>query len=149
MTKPPVIPSTLVELGRAVELECGEYRWRWSKKDDFILCSSESGTKLFIFARPKSVVERGTFDPDKAKSLYQTFNRREDDQYLAGRIPTPRRSIGRAKSVVYSSDKFGRRYEYIHHFKSPPILWVDNAKTPRIVALTGGKIRVTQRGIEG
>jgi hypothetical protein len=146
--KPPKVPNTLVEIGRCVELGFENKLWKWTVRDNFILTSSESGKRIFIFERPKTT-DKPPAKLDRAKKLYNIFHGRKYDEYLQGKLYALRSKVGRAIHVVYNSDKFGPRRDYIHHFVSQPIVWADRVKNPRIVALTGGHIRITARGIEG
>lgn len=147
-SKPPKVPLTLVEIGRCVEIGFENRLWKWTVRDNFILTSSESGKRLFIFARPKTI-DKAPAKLDRAKKLYKIFHGRKYDEYLKGTLYALRSKVGRAIHIVYNSDKFGPRRDYIHHFDSLPIVWADRSKNPRIVALTGGHIRITARGIEG
>lgn len=146
--KPPKVPLTLVELGRCVELGLEDRTWKWTIRENWILTSSQSGKRLFMFARPKTSKEKPA-KLDRAKKLYSAFQGHKWDEYLQGKLYALRSKAGRAIHVVYNSDKFGPRRDYIHHFSTPPIVWADRIKNPRIVALTGGHIRITARGIEG
>ena len=149
-TRPPNVPLVLIELGRLVELQTDIHKWKWTKKEDWIVASSESGKRLYLFPRPKkqTTVEGTTYAKEGAK-LYKIFNHRKHDKLLKGNIHELKRREGRAINIIYHSDKFGRASNYIHSFDRPPIVWVNNNKNPKIVALTGGDIRINTRGIEG
>jgi hypothetical protein len=148
--KAPKVPKTLVELGRLVELGFEAQLWKWLVSEDWILTSSESGKRLYLFERPGLVVSSPS-SMDRGKKLYKRFNHRKHDDYRKGKLRSLRAKAkpGRALHIVYNSDKFGPKENYIHHFDHPPVVWVDRNKNPRIVALTGGRIRITSRGIEG
>ena len=127
--KPPTMPKVLVQLGRAVEIDGDVWEWTWNKGDKWILTASTNGRALYLFQAPKQQVDL--------------------DRSLSGKVPALRQRAGCANHIVYASDKFGDMAEYIHIFEKLPIVWTDNPKKPRIIALTGGSIRVTKRGIEG
>lgn len=150
-TRSPSVPLVLVELGRLVELQTDSVRWKWTAKEDWIVCSNESGKRLFLFPRPpKKPVKDSTAYAKKGERLYKIFNHRKSDKLLKGKICDLKRREGRAIHIIYRSDKFGgRASNYIHSFDKPPIVWVNSTKNPKIVALTGGDIRITTRGIEG
>ena len=149
-SKPPKVSRILVELGSVVELGFEAQVWKWRVSENWILTSSESGKRLYLFERPETVVSAPA-RMNRGKRLYKTFNHRKHDDYRKGKIRSlrARAKAGRARHIVYNSDKFGPKEDYIHHFDTPPLVWVDANKNPRIVALTGGSIRITARGIEG
>lgn len=148
--KPPTMPKVLVQLGRAIEIDGNEWEWTWNKGDKWILCASTNGRALYLFQAPKKQVD---LDPNvvvkKGEKLYDIFNHRDFDKSLSGKVPALRQRAGLAHHIVYASNKFGGMAEYIHRFEKQPIVWTDNPKKPRIIALTGGSIRITKRGIEG
>lgn len=149
-TKPPSVPLVLIELGRLVELQTGDHRWKWTKKENWIVCASESGKRLYLFPKPKQQPSSRTttYAKDGVK-LYKLFNHRKYDRLVTGKINDLQYREGRAIHIIYHSDKFGRGSNYIHSFDKPPIVWTNNKKSPKIVALTGGEIKITSRGIEG
>lgn len=65
MPKPkmPSIPTVLVELGRAVELDSDKWTWTWNTRDNWIVAATADGKRLFLFARPKK-----TKNPDEEMS---------------------------------------------------------------------------------
>ena len=137
----------LVELGRLVELQTSNRRLRWNKKDNWILACNVSGNRLFCFPRPRKTTD--TVATDNSKKLFKIFNHHPADEILAGKICDAGIRDGRAISITYHSDKFGRASNYIHSFDTPPITWVNNKKNPKVIKLTGGHIKITARGIEG
>ena len=148
----PRIPDRLVELGRAVEVDSDNYKWEWTAKENHVVACSENGKTLFVFPRGKNrATQLGDDDEiNEAMAIYKTFNRKNA---TAGRKVKVRdklkREGGRAIHIIYNSDKFGDRHNYIHTFDSPPIVWVDREWEPRMIVLTGGSIHITKRGIEG
>ncbi len=151
MDKPPTIPKTLVELGRAVEIETTTRRWRWSKKDNWVVCASTGGKRLFVFQKPKkkSTQKEGS-SIRRGQRLYDVFSGRPSEQIVQGKVPELRyKGEDRAVHIIYHSDKFGSPAKYIHEFDTPPIVWTSSQTNPKMIALTGGKITITDRGIEG
>lgn len=119
------------------------------KKDTF-------RTKVFDKKRGiKSVMacpyQKYALNPGKTRGerLFKLFNRADPRESLRGKVVDRTKKTGKGVHIVYNSDKFGKRENYIHEFETAPTVWVDNAKKPRMIALTGGRIRITARGIEG
>lgn len=142
-------PEIAIYLGRAAELDGDQWVWTWTKKDNFALVSDmEPNTGLYIFGVKKFRLEPQS--PSKrASKLYTKFNRRYPDQCYWTSAPAATELVGRANYIVYESDKFGAKKKYIHEFESKPKIYVDNPRKPRMLALLGGKIEITKRGIEG
>lgn len=146
------VPSMLADLADCVSIELehkGEMRFAKSN-GSFALCTTKSGTELWIVARKGS--KRVQADDEKIENLYERFTGFEADP--VGKlvlIPEVRLSrFDRAMAIVYRSDKFGRtKKDYIHSFNAYPTVSVDRPNKPRIVALRGGRIRVTAEGIKG
>jgi hypothetical protein len=144
------LPRRVVDLGRCVEIEFSDGRIWKTKKRRIHLCSSESGRTLWVLPVSK---EKATSIPKHR--LYEDFT----GYYVSGvrtafggneKHPTKLISLGRVKSIVYESSKWdGRKREYIHTFRSKPIARTDNPDKPLLVKISGGKIRVKARGIEG
>lgn len=151
MTKPITIPKVLVELGRAVELETNTRKWRWLKKDNWIVCASTGGKNLFLFAKPKGAAPAQDGPTiRRGQRLFDVFNHRTSEELKRGRVPELKfKGEDRAVHIIYHSDKFGSAANYIHEFDTPPIVWVSSKQNPKIIGLTGGKITITDRGIEG
>lgn len=145
------IPALLVDIAdaRAIELEDGrELQFRIAGK--FAMCANKAGDELWILSRKGG--KRVMTEDDKAEKLFEKFTGFEADMdgalvQLPALLLT---RLGRAMSIIYRSDKFSTKpADYIHAFKKYPTVSVDNMKRPRIVAIRGGKIRVTAEGITG
>lgn len=145
------IPALLVDLAdaRAIELEDGrELRFRLS--GGFAMCSNKKGDELWILSRRGG--KQVATEDDRAEKLFETFTgfEAEDTGALVQLPGLSLERIGRAMSIIYRSDKFGTKAkDYIHAFKQYPTVSVDNPNRPRIVALRGGRIKVTAEGITG
>lgn len=145
------IPALLVDLAdaREVELEDGQVlKFRLSGK--FALCTNKAADELWIMSR--SGGKRVATEDTKAETLFEKFTGFEADD--AGElVQLPEfclERLGRAKNIIYRSDKFSSLdSDYIHAFKKYPTVSVDNKTRPRIVAIRGGQIRVTAEGITG
>lgn len=146
------IPGQLVDLAwaREIELEDGS-KLKFPLSGKFALCSNGKGDELWIISKNRSR-NIDTQDGEKYQKLFEKFTGFESDDI--GTLVTPPSAqltrVGRAKSIVYRSDKFSRSdHDYIHPFKAPPIVSVDNRRSPKICAIRGGRIRVTAEGITG
>lgn len=151
--KSPWVPTLLVDLAdaKSVDLEGGE-QLKFPFSGNFAMCATRSGRELWIVSRKGGKNVRTT--DEKGEALYESFTGFEHDD--VGRMIqiTPKNMIriGRAMNIVYRSDKFSRSgdtSDYIHAFNAYPTVSVDNVKRPKIVALRGGRIRVTKEGIKG
>ena len=154
------IDSVLVCLGRAVEMIADGKRYKWTIKDGMNLYSPPGGKKLFILNTQKKPISGAKFRAEiaetggrfeKGLALYKEWHECEP---ASGSLMTPPRgflfSAGRVESLEYNSTKYtGRKTNYIHTFKSCPLVWVNNKKAPKVLVLTGGKIRVKNEGITG
>ena len=145
------IPTLMADLAdaRAIELEDGR-EIKFPSQGGFALCANKSGDELWILSRKKG--KRVETDDEKAEQLFEKFTGFEAD-YTGALVQLPAlvlERIGRAMSIIYRSDKFSKKpADYIHAFKMYPTVSVDNINRPRIVALRGGKIKVTAEGITG
>lgn len=151
--KSPWVPTLLVDLAdaKSIDLEGGE-QLKFPFRAGFAMCATRSGRELWIVSRKGGKNVRAT--DKKGEDLYESFTGFEHDD--VGRMIqiTPKNMIriGRAMNIVYRSDKFSRSgdtSDYIHAFNAYPTVSVDNVKRPKIVALRGGRIRVTKEGIKG
>lgn len=145
------IPALMVDLAdaRAIELEDGrKLQFRLAGK--FALCANKAGDELWILSRVGG--KQVATEDDKAEKLFEKFTGFEAD-YTGALVQLPGlvlERLGRAKSIIYRSDKFATKSrDYIHAFKRYPTVSVDRKTRPRIVAIRGGKIKVTTEGITG
>jgi len=142
------LPSTVVELGKAVELalDCGEL----IKFRGYALCSNTEGTRLYILRTLKKKVAqpKGGATIDKARQLYSRFSDFESEKAFSLQAADSRLSkIGTADHIVYRSDKWtGKNVDYIHEFDRPPAVWANKSKS--VIALVGS-IHVKKEGITG
>jgi hypothetical protein len=151
--KSPWVPTLLVDLAdaKSIDLEGGE-QLKFPFTGNFAMCATRSGRELWIVSRKGGKNVRTT--DKKGEDLYEDFTGFEHDD--VGKMihinPKNLIRIGRAMDIVYRSDKFsksGDSSDYIHTFRAYPTVSVDNVKRPTIVALRGGRIRVTKEGITG
>jgi hypothetical protein len=145
------IPALLVDLAdaRSIELEDGT-ELKFPLRGAFALCATKRGDELWIVSR-KGGKRVATADT-AAETMFEKFTGFEADD-IGALVQMPEillERIGRAMSVVYRSDKFSNKpSDYIHAFGRYPTVSVDSKTRPRVVALRGGRIRVTAEGIQG
>jgi hypothetical protein len=137
---------------RRIELE-DDRQLRFPVAGFYALATNASGNALWIFSRKRGTKKTVT-GQGAAKGRFETFTGFEaDDIALALKRPTKKmHHIGLVHAIVYRSDKFSRKRiksTYYHKFDYPPKLAVDDIKNPSFVAITGGRFRVTERGIVG
>lgn len=160
------MPGVVSILGKAIELKArlnnGDevfYIWpgrKTKKGNPCHLASNPAGTALFVIPRTKSEKpapnEKNSKEITRAAKLYENFTDLEIENPFSISIAEPNfKRAGRAVHIVYRSDKWtGKDTDYIHTFKQPPIVHVSGGvKNPKMIALTGGRIRVQPRGIVG
>lgn len=170
MTSSVKIPPVVSILGKAIELKArlnngDEVLFAWPTRKNksgrpAYLTSNARGTALYILPivhLKKSRRDTALQNVDekalsKAGQLYENFTDLEMDVPIVLAMPSnPLKRDGRALHIVYESDKWTRKdTDYIHTFKQEPILHLGGSvKNPKIIALTGGRIRVQPRGIIG
>ena len=151
--------AVLAELGIALQLvvEKGdqEITFDFPKTAKFILATNPAGTCVFIFS-----AYPGKFTDEKRKELEkriekaaQKYSDWSDFDATRGTIhnvtDAPLKSIGRAVSVTYRSDKWtGKATDYIHHFRKMPTVKADSPDDPTFLQVSGS-IRVKTEGITG
>jgi hypothetical protein len=145
-------PEILVELGIAkeVHLDNGDIiRWHGV---GYGLYSNVSGNKLFILKKSKKKKKSLDLNDDRIKrgiALYDSFQNlcpKHGTLNADGKLENAV-NIGRAQGILYKSYKWNENAKYIHEFRSFPLVWI-NRRT-QACALTGGNIKITERGIEG
>jgi hypothetical protein len=152
--KSPVsrIPATLVDIANAMSVELDDGREiKFKLRDDFSVCCNDKGNELWILSRVGSRTV-DVQDGDEYKKLFERFTGYEADNIgeLVKRPSVRMVAIGRCSAILYRSDKFARaEHDYIHPFKTMPTVAVDNDAKPAVVAIRGGRIRVTAEGITG
>jgi hypothetical protein len=151
--KKPWLPALLIDLAVpiSVDLESGE-QLKFPLRGKYSMAANRAGTEIWILPKGDSKNVRAT--DDRGEKLYEQFTGFEHDD-LAKLVKVSPKSmvrIGRAMNIVYRSDKFarpGNKSDYVHPFEHYPIVSVDNIKHPSIVAIRGGRIKVTKEGITG
>jgi hypothetical protein len=151
--KKPWLPALLIDLAIpiSIDLESGE-QLKFPLSGKYSMAANRAGTEIWILPKGDSKNVRAT--DDRGEKLYEQFTGFEHDDVakLVKLSPKSMVRIGRAINIVYRSDKFarpGNKSDYVHPFEHYPIVSVDNIKHPSIVAIRGGRIKVTREGITG
>ncbi len=87
---------------------------------------------------------------DKAEEIVRRWSKREPRKSATCTIPQAELvELGKAKSIVYRSDKWqeGTDQDYIHEFQEGVRCFADNADSPGIFVICGGRLTVTERGL--
>jgi hypothetical protein len=154
------LPPVLATLGRVIEVDGLEVRYKFLKKDNVGLYATPDGKTLYCLKANK---KRATFEEftqiwernkTKAEQGVRLFEEWNDFDSKAGSLATSPRGffflVDRCRSIIYESPKWeGRNNKYIHDFKTPSLMWVNKKSAPTVLMLSGGKIRTTSRGITG
>ena len=158
------IPAVTARLGAALDLvtESSGKRTRHDLGDDWQLLTdadaidrTDGRARLYLVRSELS--DKVPNRLDRASAI-RTFERWHDrrPEFIGGLHDLPDKigqPIGRAVTIGYRSDKWkqpGKTIDYQHDFRDgrPPLVYVDQTHNPRAFLLTGGSIRVTERGIE-
>lgn len=146
------LPSVLVDIADAMSVELDDGREiKFKLRDGFSVSCNDKGNELWILSRAGSRTV-DVQDGEDYKKMFERFTGYEADDVgeLVKRPAARLISIGRCSAILYRSDKFARKeHDYIHPFKTPPTVSVDDNAKPAIVAIRGGRIRVTAEGITG
>ncbi len=156
------IPSTLVQLGvvEKIIVEKNDvtyfYEWPTKGKHRRVLFTNKSGDKLYILVvRPHPITQRRVDKQLKeinaCAEKYEKWSRRESEKINCFSVPDkPVKKYGRAKSIVYLSDKFdGEMDTWIHDFGKCVSVSFNDDDDPTVATIAGGKLRITKYGIEG
>lgn len=159
--KPIKMPDVLIQLGRAVSVEFANGdKIVWPANKGCLLYSAVSGRALYCLVSNKKVSSRADFDSavdvkiDDVRRGMNLYSKWSDFESTSGSLAKRPKGfllcLGRAKSIVYNSDKWvSRSRAYIHTFKSMPKVWANKKTNPTLLVLTGGAIRVEKEGITG
>lgn len=140
------LPRRVIGLGRCIEINFDDGR-QWKPGHRLIwLCSSESGKTLWVLR----VSKENTSQVPKSK-LFTCFHGYEAHGVRIAKAHDTRtlKNFGKVKSVVYQSRKWGDNASYIHKFRTKPTAYADSIKSPSLVKISGGKIRIKAEGITG
>jgi len=147
------IPDTLVRLGKPLSIEFldgTEYR----PGRGAILACDVSGKELFVFwpAPSRTAKKTETKTVKKGESIYRKFTGWEVNNFKSLKIPEVNfKFYKHVGNIIYSSDKWGKAgktHRYIHTFENITKCFNRSAKSPGVLKIVG-KIKVTEKGIEG
>lgn len=138
------LPRVVVSLGPCIEVHFSGGRvWRPRNKR-IHLCAGESGRTLWVMG-----VSKEHKDKQPASALFERFRAHAVRGYRNAKIRdriSKLVRLGRVDAVVY---EWSKREERIHRWRKKPQAWADSANNPTFVKISGGRIRVTSRGILG
>lgn len=136
------------QLGEVLEVE-----------SDGKVVRSPRGTPLLWAPKHKALVwveggrKSGKRPATQSSASFEAFNGRTANVEYQIEGPTSGKwyRIGSADRTDYWSDKFGKSDEYTHDHENPrPSLYCYGTKSgPKLWCIRGGKLRITERGIEG
>lgn len=120
----------------------------WSDEEGWMMLWSPALSAVICI--PKQDMQPSSDTDEDAESLVKRFNKRKPRGQSYCDIPaTSLEELGKAKHIVYRSDKWnpGTFHDYIHDFQAGVRCFADNPKEPRIFAICGGRLTVTERGL--
>jgi hypothetical protein len=153
-------PAVMTNLGfiTAIAYECGDEKisFTFPKRglNRMVLACSSDGKKLFGMrarqTKPTQVRFNSRYFEDAA-AKFEQWSGFEVDTYQKCKIKENQmRKAGRALEISYLSDKWtGKQREYFHTFENLSTVHLDNDDDPNLIYITGKRLRVTERGIEG
>lgn len=158
--RPIILPRVLTSIGQALEISTFEELNTWKVKDRVLLYTNTAGNALYCLKATAKKTSRAAFDravdanSDQVKKAMSIYERWHDFEAVSGSVATPPRgtwkTLKRAITIIYRSDKWtGKEEDYIHDFITPPVCRVNTINRPTVLALTGGRVRVTAEGIKG
>ncbi len=159
--RPIKMPDVLIQLGSAVSVECADgNKIVWPAKKGCLLYSTVSGRALYCLVSKKTVSSKADFDSavyvkmDEVRRGMQLYSKWSEFESTSGSLAKRPKGfltcLGRAKSIVYNSNKWvSRSRSYIHTFENMPKVWANKKTNPTLLVLTGGKIHVEKEGITG
>jgi len=120
----------------------------------------EQGNVLLLTKpRPKKKVTSADYGGSNAGTVAGAINTFEKfaDRHASdwSKISLPNfklKKFGKVISISYYSNKWGRKDRYIHKFKNQPLArinYTSNGYNPPIIMVSGSKVKITKRGIEG
>jgi hypothetical protein len=150
--------SELTELGvwldTVVDLDDGEARITPSSRSLLLWAPNPRALIVlqgFKLPRPRRAAPEG-----KAAAVYEDWTRgRDASQVRELKVTWPRGSwscLGPAISIAYRSDKFHRRgdaQDYQHEFGTGVRMYRLGTESRCVLAWRGGRLRITEDGIEG
>jgi len=122
--------------------------WSASQKED------RAGGSVYAYPGLKiPTPSLNAYEAPKAARVYTQWRDGNERPRGASEVDFPVPNVSAAKpaiAVVYRSDKFspGKKIDYIHHFDKGVRVRLGPGKIPNAVYITGGRLRLTERGLE-
>lgn len=136
------------QLGEVLEVE-SEGKVVRSNRGTPLLWSPKHKALLWVEGGRKSSKRPAT----RSSASFEAFNGRAPNVEYQIEGPTSGKwyRVGAADRTDYWSDKFGKSDEYTHDHGSmrPSLYCYGTASGPKLWCIRGGKLRITERGIEG
>jgi len=153
-------PAVMTNLGfiTAISYENGDERISFSfpkrGPNRMVLACSSDGKKLYGMRAKQTKPTQVRFNSrsfEDATLKYEQWSGFEVDTYQKCKIKENRMfNAGRVFEISYLSDKWvGKQREYFHTFENSTSIHLDNDDDPNLIYITGKRLHVTERGIEG
>ena len=145
--------GTVAELGRVVELRVEAddgrtYAHRWRSGRPRLLWSPTQRCLVWVMGASLDNRQKGAVRSDGAARVFESWAQRDAVQTATISVPAAKlKKLGRAVSIIYTSDKWGARggrtTQYIHEFSQSVKAYGGGS----VFAVRGGRLTVTERGI--
>jgi hypothetical protein len=152
------IPAVLTELGVVLSVtyetdnEAITFDFPKTGKMRMVMACDGKGKNLFCMRQrhPTSKAPKETAALRKAVNRYELWSGYIVDSTRALKVSEKRfKPVGRITQIVYRSDKWDGWHDYVHAFENKTNLSMDNDDDPILMKISGSKLRITARGIEG
>lgn len=151
-----MIPTAVANLGKVISIlvSSGEEVFEYTFKNLHLLVSDGPGVRLWIFPANKTkkgVKKSARSTVKRASERYALFTDFHPDNIQGHQVSEKKlKRVGRLESIVYESKKWtGKPSRYIHDFKNPPLVKMDNEDDPGMIEVSGGKLKIKPEGITG
>lgn len=151
-----MIPNAVAILGKAIsiQVQSGDEIYEYAFKRKHIFVSDGAGKRIWIF--PVQKTGKTSKKPSQSTMLrvadrYSDFTDFDPNSVEQHKVTESKlKPVGRLLSIVYESNKWtGKSGRYIHDFKTPPLVKMDNDDDPKMIEISGGKLRIKPEGIIG
>jgi len=167
------LPKAFAILGNAIamtiEYDGYLYEHTWPEKGPdrmILLAGSAKGAAVYphghclLLVKPRGTTRLKANDSKmehdtllNAVRVYERFNDRKAVAIEKMTLPNYKyKRFGKVRSITYFSYKWGKQGRYIHKFENltyARINKTNNGMNPPVILVTGNKLLVTKRGIEG
>lgn len=151
------LPKVLIFLGYVNEIKGENVHYYFPEKSKVLLATDSGGKRLFAIGKVKKkqikeeIGEKYEKQLSTGVKIFQKWHDFDPSQVEKISVsPGFLFRVDRCSAIVYTSDKWeGKKNKYLHEFKTRPLMKANNKTKPSLLVLTGGKIRVTEKGITG